>query len=57
MKILNCSTWYLFFTTIMQGVSGYTCPNIAEINKKIDAKAPMRFPLIEGDGRFGVTKI
>ncbi len=52
MKILNYSTWYLLFTTIMQAASGYTCPNITEINKKIDAKEPMRFPLIEGDRTF-----
>ncbi|MGC1855086.1 MAG: hypothetical protein WA659_06930 [Candidatus Aquirickettsiella sp.] len=52
MKILNYSTWYLLFTTIIQVVSGYTCPNITEINKKIDAKQPMRFPLTEGEHPF-----
>lgn len=52
MKILNYSTWYLLFTTIMQAVSGYTCPNITEINKKIDAKESMRFPLLEGERPF-----
>lgn len=52
MKILNYSTLSLLFTTIMQAVLGYTCPNITEINKKIDAKQPMRFPLIEGERPF-----
>lgn len=52
MKILNYSTWSLLFTTIMQVVSGYTCPTIGEINKKIDAKEPMLFPLVEGDRSF-----
>ena len=52
MKILNYSTWHLLVTTIMQAVWGYTCPNITEINKKIDAKQPMRFPLAEGERPF-----
>lgn len=52
MKILNYSTLSLLFTTIMQAVSGYTCPNITEINKKIDIKQPMRFPLVEGEPPF-----
>lgn len=49
MKILNYYTWYLFFSTLMQAVWGYTCPNISEINKKIDANSPMRFPLFAGE--------
>lgn len=56
MKILNYANLSLLFTTIMQAVSGYTCPNITEINKKIDAKQPMRFPLIEGERPFWVYK-
>jgi hypothetical protein len=52
MKILNYSTLSLLFTTIMQAISGYTCPSITEINKKIDAKEPMRFPLEEGESPF-----
>lgn len=52
MKILNYSTWYLLFTSIMQAVSGYTCPDITEINKKIDAKEPMRFPLVKDEPPF-----
>ncbi|MEN9448395.1 MAG: hypothetical protein RJA25_1685 [Bacteroidota bacterium] len=52
MKLFNYSTWSLFFTTIMQAVSGHTCPNITEVNSKIDAKQPMRFPLLEGERPF-----
>lgn len=52
MKILNYSTWYLLFTTILRAASGYTCPNISEINKKIDTKQPMRFLLVEGERPF-----
>lgn len=52
MKILNYSTLSLLFSTILQAISGYTCPNTAEINKKIVEKQPMRFPLVEGEKVF-----
>lgn len=52
MKILNYSTLSLLFSTITQIISGYTCPNTTEINKKIAEKQPMRFPLVEGEKVF-----
>ena len=48
MKLFNYSTWYLLFTSIMHAVSGYTCPNISMINRKITQNDPMRFPLPKG---------
>lgn len=56
MKIFNYSTLSLLFTTILQTVYGYTCPNLIQINKKIDAKQPMRFPLVEGQPPFWCYK-
>lgn len=47
MKLLSYSTWSLFFTTILQAVVGYACPNIATINSRIDANKTMRFPLAQ----------
>lgn len=47
MKLFNYSTWSLFFTTILQIVSGYTCPNVSAINSKITENKTMRFPLAE----------
>ncbi|WP_342220329.1 hypothetical protein [Rickettsiella endosymbiont of Miltochrista miniata] len=47
MKIFNYSTLSLLFTTIMQAVSGYTCPNALTINTKIAENGIMRFPLAE----------
>jgi hypothetical protein len=49
MKILNYSTLSLLFTTIMQAVAGYTCPNVSVINTRIAQNGSMRFPLTEGD--------
>lgn len=48
MKILNYSTWCLFFSTLMQAILGYTCPNTSSINTKITENGIMRFPLAEG---------
>lgn len=47
MKLFNYSTWSLFLTTILQAVSGYTCPNTAVINSKIAENKTLRFPLAE----------
>lgn len=47
MKLFNYSTWSLFFSAILQVISGYTCPNIAMINSKISENKTMRFPLAE----------
>jgi hypothetical protein len=47
MKLFDYSTWSLFFTTILQAVSGYTCPNVNAINSKITENKTMRFPLAE----------
>jgi hypothetical protein len=53
MKILNYSTLSLLFTTIIQAVFGYTCPNVALINRKITQNDLMRFPLAKGSDETG----
>lgn len=53
MKIFNYSTLSLLSTTIMQAVSGYSCPNVSTINTRIAENGTMRFPLDEEDAHTG----
>lgn len=47
MKFLNYSMWTLFFTHILQIVTGHVCPNISTINTKIAKNESMRISMKE----------
>lgn len=53
MKIFKYSTLSLLFTTILQAVAGYSCPNVSTINARIAENGTMRFPLDEEDAHNG----
>ena len=53
MKIFKYSTLSLLFTTILQAVAGYSCPNVSTINARIAENGTMIFPLGEEDAHTG----